>query len=407
MSSFNQPSDAYQRRVDDVRDRVDIVDVVRRVVKLGKGSKPRGKCPFHGSKSDSFMVDASAGRARCWGCDWYGDAIKFVMDHYGLGFRDAVDRLAGEQGLDGLTAQPAKREKIERRAPEREMISSQAMGAWMWRRGRRDVDALRTYLGGRGVPEAVLSAERLDQLRFMPSAPIAAWAVNRKPRDVPQAPAMMAVVRRPYPGRPGEWMPIGLHVTYLSDDLTGKMSRQRQDGSDYPARKMLGSVSGGAVLLGRYRADAPLYVGEGIETVLSGMALMEAKAGDIGLAALSLGNLQGRAILQRGALPIYNPDCDPEAMMLAFNHAGAVTGLIDADMKPLPGPRDQRSGQFRGVEVIERRHHPAVRRTITTAERATLCATLFCKAWRRAGAGYVDAVRPHMGMDFNDMARAK
>ena len=375
-----------------------MADVVGRVVKLGRGKHPRGKCPFHGSKSDSFTVyDA---RAQCWGCDWSGDAIEFVRDFFGLGFVEALAKLEDDHGLDGLQAQPVRREKVERARPERATVDSWTMGRHIWKIGRADLDAIRVYLRARGVPEAMLGDARLGDIRFAARAPIAAWGEGGKPESVPNSPAMVALIRR----APG-WEPIGAHVTYLAPDLTSKMVRARRDGSLYPDRKMLGEAAGGGVLLGHYAPDVPLFVGEGLETTGSGMALAGAPPSACGLAVLSLNNLQGHAKLIKGALPLYDPQPDPErGRAVAFAHRGPVTGLIDADMKPLRGPRDRMTGEFRGVPVIEQRRAPVVRRTISTGERAAICAALFVHAWRAAGCT-ARAVRPRMGRDFNDAAR--
>lgn len=392
---------AFQSRVDAIRTRIDIVDVVGRVVKLGRGAKPRGKCPFHGSKSDSFAVDQDAGRARCWGCGWHGDAIQFVRDYFGLEFGEALARLESEHGLDGLSAAPVRRLKAVRPAREAETVDSVTFGRLLWKRARADHNGVRTYLMARGVPRAVLGDERFVDVRLLRDAPIVAWRIGAAPESVPCAPAMVALVRAV-----ADWKPIGVHATFLAPDLSAKMVRQRRDGSNYPARKMLGSVAGGAVLLGGYDADEPLFVGEGLETVLSGMAVAKARPGAIGLAALSLDVMQGRARLVRGALPLWQPEADPEASGLAIAHRGPVTALIDADMAPLPGPRDPRSGQPRGVPVIETRRGPVVRRTVTSAERSALCAALVVQAWRAKGCR-VTAIRPHMGADFNEMVRGE
>jgi DNA primase len=174
---------------------------------------------------------------------------------------------------------------------------------------------------------------------------------------------------------------------------------------------MLGGVGGGAVLfpgLGStveaMDAGAPLFVGEGLETVLSGMAIAGAGADACGLAVLSLGNLQGRPNLIRGALPLYDPRPDPDGLPLAFRHGGRVVGLIDADMKPLKGLRDPRTGRINGMAVIERRGGPIVHRTVSSAERTSLCAALFVHAWRAKGSR-AEARRPRMGQDFNDAIR--
>jgi DNA primase len=402
-----------RHRIQSVRERAGIVAVIGRAVALGKGRKPRGKCPFHGSKSDSFAVDPDRERARCWGCGWSGDVIDFVRDFSGLDFMGALKQLEDDHNLAQLTPAPVRREKREQ--PPSSVVDSATMGRLIWKRSRplgavnsqpgTGLDPVRTYLRARGVAEAWLAGDRLSDIKFCPAAPIAAWPANRRPDSVPCAPAMVALVRRPVFGEdlvPAEWEPIGVHVTYLAADFASKMERRRRDGSPLPARKMLGATGGGAVLLGRHhlKAGSPLFVGEGIETVLSGLALCDAAQATCGLAVLSLDNLQGAPLLWRkGVWPLFGIEGDPGRPPLAFAHDGPVTGLIDADMKMLRGPRAE------GFPIVEEAGGPIVQRAISSAERADICARLFVQAWRRAGCQRVRALRPHMGRDFNDEAR--
>jgi DNA primase len=127
----------------------------------------------------------------------------------------------------------------------------------------------------------------------------------------------------------------------------------------------------------------------------------------IGVATLSLNNLQGPLKLWKGGVwPLHDIRPDPErGAALAFPHRGAVTGLVDADMKPLRGPRDTKTGEFLGLPVVDRRGGPIVMREIGTAERAEICAQLLVQAWRGAGCRRVSALRPRMGQDFNDAVR--
>lgn len=397
-------------RIQAVRERVRIADVVGAAVRLGRGSQPRGKCPFHGSKSDSLAVYPDSGRARCWGCGWGGDAIEFVRDFYGLGFVDALCRLEADHGLDGLSAQPVSRERRPVPAAAPVTVDSAEVARVLWSRARTDHDALRDWLRARKVPEAMLSDHWLGELRFAEAAPIRAWPEKGGPDDVPTAPAMLALMRRVEDGGcdGAAFRACGVHATYLSPGRRAKMKRRRADGSTLPARKMYGDARRAAVLLGHYRRDAHLFVGEGIETVLSGMGLAMPGADACGLAVLSLDNLQGRPLLAKGGvLPIYDPRPDPECPPFVLGHDGPVTGLIDADMAPLRGPLDRETGEPRGMAVREWAGGPVVRRTITTEERARICAALFVHAWRGAGCGRVAAIMPSkMGRDFNDEAAA-
>ncbi len=80
--------------------RVDIVDVVGRHVQLKKGgANLMGLCPFHGEKSPSFSVSPSKQFYYCFGCGASGDAIRFLTEHTGASFRDAVADLAQQVGL--------------------------------------------------------------------------------------------------------------------------------------------------------------------------------------------------------------------------------------------------------------------------------------------------------------------
>jgi DNA primase len=80
--------------------RVDIVDVIGRHVQLKKGgANLMGLCPFHGEKSPSFSVSPSKQFYYCFGCGASGDALRFITEHSGASFRDAVGDLAQQVGL--------------------------------------------------------------------------------------------------------------------------------------------------------------------------------------------------------------------------------------------------------------------------------------------------------------------
>jgi DNA primase len=104
--------------LDELRRRLSIFDLVGRKVRLNRrGKQATGLCPFHNEKSPSFHVyDDDEPHYHCFGCGAHGDAITFVMQTDGLDFRDAVERLAGEAGLEVPKDTPQDREREERRA---------------------------------------------------------------------------------------------------------------------------------------------------------------------------------------------------------------------------------------------------------------------------------------------------
>lgn len=78
----------------------DIVALVGRSVKLRKaGTNFLGLCPFHNERTPSFNVSPSRNTYHCFGCGAGGTAIRFVMEHDGMSFVEAVKRLADAAGI--------------------------------------------------------------------------------------------------------------------------------------------------------------------------------------------------------------------------------------------------------------------------------------------------------------------
>ncbi len=86
--------------IQDLLNRLDIVDVIERYVPLKKaGANYVACCPFHNEKSPSFTVSQSKQFYHCFGCGAHGTAIGFAMEHAGLSFVDAVEELARGIGV--------------------------------------------------------------------------------------------------------------------------------------------------------------------------------------------------------------------------------------------------------------------------------------------------------------------
>ena len=86
--------------IQDLLNRLDIVDVIERYVPLKKaGANYVACCPFHNEKSPSFTVSQSKQFYHCFGCGAHGTAIGFIMEHAGMGFVEAVEELSRGVGL--------------------------------------------------------------------------------------------------------------------------------------------------------------------------------------------------------------------------------------------------------------------------------------------------------------------
>lgn len=97
--------------------RIDIADVVGRHVQLRKGgANLLGLCPFHNEKTPSFTVSPTKQFYHCFGCGAHGSAIRFLTEHTGASFPEAVRTLAGSVGM----TVPEEPRTPRQRAAERE-----------------------------------------------------------------------------------------------------------------------------------------------------------------------------------------------------------------------------------------------------------------------------------------------
>ncbi len=90
-----------QTFLDDLLNRLDIVDIVDHRVKLKRSGKNYSACcPFHDEKTPSFTVSPDKQFYYCFGCGASGTAISFVMDYDRVGFIEAVESLAKTAGVE-------------------------------------------------------------------------------------------------------------------------------------------------------------------------------------------------------------------------------------------------------------------------------------------------------------------
>ena len=149
-------------KLQELRDRVDLVAVVQRRVPLKKsGHDWKGLCPIHGEKTPSFYVIPDKKMFHCFGCGVSGDAIKFVMQVEGRSFREAVEQLAAEAGVDLTPPDPEEARRSSRRAALAE-INEKACTFFeriLWEHARGEI--ARDHLRKRGIGEETARAWRL------------------------------------------------------------------------------------------------------------------------------------------------------------------------------------------------------------------------------------------------------
>ena len=86
--------------IDQLLERVDIVDIISARIQLKKAGKDyQALCPFHTENTPSFTVSQHKQFYHCFGCGKHGSAIGFLMDYEGMEFVDSVESLAQTVGL--------------------------------------------------------------------------------------------------------------------------------------------------------------------------------------------------------------------------------------------------------------------------------------------------------------------
>jgi len=163
-------------KVQEVRDKVDIIDLIGRYVELRKaGRNFKGLCPFHQEKTPSFNVNPQRKGYKCFGCGAGGDAIRFVMEIEGKSFPEAIRKLAEQYGVH----LPAEAMRGGGRGPsphEKDAAYAVARAACELYEGLlRDADkgrAGQTYLEKRGLTHELADRFRLG---YAPAPAEAGW----------------------------------------------------------------------------------------------------------------------------------------------------------------------------------------------------------------------------------------
>lgn len=145
--------------VEQVRNSVDIVDVISEFVALSKHGKSfLGLCPFHDDRTPSLNVSQEKQIYKCFSCGAGGNAFRFLMELERISFVESVRKLANQAGIvlpeseSGRPAEKDTNDELYRTADFaqkyfRHMLMRHPSGA-----------RARDYLIGRGVSESMMEA---------------------------------------------------------------------------------------------------------------------------------------------------------------------------------------------------------------------------------------------------------
>ncbi len=146
-----------QHFIDELLNRIDIVDVIDSRVPLRKAGRDfQARCPFHEEKNPSFTVSQNKQFYHCFGCGAHGSAINFLMEYEHLDFIEAIKELAQKAGV----ALPTTEEDSTHKAVDKDLYSATQEAADFFRqqlRSHADSAKAVNYLKARGLTGQIAS----------------------------------------------------------------------------------------------------------------------------------------------------------------------------------------------------------------------------------------------------------
>ncbi len=146
--------------VDEVKDRLDIVEVVSSYLQLDKsGRNYKALCPFHGEKTPSFVVFPESQRWYCFGaCSEGGDIFNFVMKMEGWDFRTTLEELAAQAGVELEPRTPQQAKAAEEADRLRDLLAAAARYYHHLLVNSPEAEVGRAYVERRGLASETVDA---------------------------------------------------------------------------------------------------------------------------------------------------------------------------------------------------------------------------------------------------------
>ncbi|MGE5123938.1 MAG: DNA primase [Acidobacteriaceae bacterium] len=147
--------------IDEIKSRIDIVDLVSESVQLRRSGKNyTGFCPFHpNTRTPSFVVFPASGTWRCFGqCNEGGDIFSFTMKKQGWDFSETLKYLAEKAGIQ---LKPPTAEELvaeEEHALIRSMLEEAATYYHHQLRHTPEGEKAHAYLRGRGLSDEIIDS---------------------------------------------------------------------------------------------------------------------------------------------------------------------------------------------------------------------------------------------------------
>jgi DNA primase len=158
--------------VQQIKDRLNIIDVVSSYVELHKAGKNfKGKSPFTNEKTPSFYVSPERGMYYCFSTSQGGDIFTFIQTMEGVDFKGALKILADKARVELVPVSPEKQTERDR------LYALLDAAAEFYQTQLRENDGAQAYLKDRGVLADTIASWRIG---FAPGPPLGGWRTTKE-----------------------------------------------------------------------------------------------------------------------------------------------------------------------------------------------------------------------------------
>lgn len=147
---------SYQQAVEQIKERLDIVDVISKYVVLNKsGRNFQGLCPFHNEKTPSFVVTPSKQIFKCFGCGEGGDVFTFLMKINNQSFAQVIEEQAANLGIE--LPKTSSKHAIQNKQEKERLYDAMALATKFFKQNLESNKKALEYLEKRGINEVAIS----------------------------------------------------------------------------------------------------------------------------------------------------------------------------------------------------------------------------------------------------------
>lgn len=147
---------SYQQAVGQIKEKLDIVDVISKYVVLKKsGRNFQGLCPFHNEKTPSFVVTPSKQIFKCFGCGEGGDVFTFLMKINNQSFGEMIEEQAANLGIE--LPKHNSQNALQNKQEKERLYDAMELAAKFFKNNLESNQKALEYLEKRGINEVAIS----------------------------------------------------------------------------------------------------------------------------------------------------------------------------------------------------------------------------------------------------------